>query len=97
MRLALLAAPILLLACRAMALDGQVRIHDPSTVVQCQGKYYTWGTGGGLPGLRRRLDLASGRQGLSERHGPRRHSRRRPFLHVCRGEQSGATEGGHQS
>ena len=47
MRLALLAAPILLLACRAMALDGQVRIHDPSTVVQCQGKYYTWGTGGG--------------------------------------------------
>jgi len=47
MRLALLAAPILLLAWRAMALDGQVRIHDPSTVVQCQGKYYTWGTGGG--------------------------------------------------
>ena len=28
------------------ALDGEVRIHDPSTVVQCNGKYYTYGTGG---------------------------------------------------
>lgn len=28
------------------ALDGQVRIHDPSTLMLCNGKYYTWGTGG---------------------------------------------------
>ena len=30
----------------ALALDGQVGIHDPSTIVQCDGKFYTWGTGG---------------------------------------------------
>ena len=30
----------------ALALDGEPYIHDPSTVVQCDGKYYTWGTGG---------------------------------------------------
>ena len=28
------------------ALDGQVGIHDPSTIVLCDGKYYTYGTGG---------------------------------------------------
>lgn len=31
----------------ALALDGQVGIHDPSTVVVDNGKYYTYGTGGG--------------------------------------------------
>ena len=30
-----------------MALDGEPYIHDPSTVLQCDGKYYTFGTGGG--------------------------------------------------
>src|ERR1019366_223931 len=30
----------------ALALDGEPFIHDPSTVVECGGKYYTWGTGG---------------------------------------------------
>jgi arabinan endo-1,5-alpha-L-arabinosidase len=42
-------APLLLLAAlaaSAFALDGQVGIHDPSTIVQCDGKYYVWGTGG---------------------------------------------------
>ena len=29
-----------------LALDGQIGIHDPSTVVRCNGKYYTYGTGG---------------------------------------------------
>lgn len=29
-----------------LALDGQVGIHDPSTIVFCNGKYYTYGTGG---------------------------------------------------
>jgi arabinan endo-1,5-alpha-L-arabinosidase len=30
----------------ALALDGQFGIHDPSTPVLCDGKYYTYGTGG---------------------------------------------------
>ncbi len=28
------------------ALTGQIGIHDPSTVIFCDGKYYTYGTGG---------------------------------------------------
>jgi hypothetical protein len=33
----------------ALALDGEPYIHDPSTVTQCDGKFYTFGTGrGGL-------------------------------------------------
>ena len=47
MKLGSFTAATLLLACQAMALDGQIGIHDPSTIVQCDGKYYTWGTGGG--------------------------------------------------
>ena len=39
-------ATVLALATIAFALDGQVGIHDPSTVVLCDGKYYTYGTGG---------------------------------------------------
>jgi arabinan endo-1,5-alpha-L-arabinosidase len=31
---------------QASALDGEPFIHDPSTVLQCDGKYYCWGTGG---------------------------------------------------
>ncbi len=30
-----------------LALDGQIQIHDPSTIIQCNGRYYTYGTGGG--------------------------------------------------
>ena len=37
---------ILMLASSAFALDGRVGIHDPSTVTECEGKYYVWGTGG---------------------------------------------------
>src|SRR6266498_1315683 len=40
------AAAIFALSSRAFALDGQVQIHDPSTIVQCDGKFYTYGTGG---------------------------------------------------
>ena len=29
-----------------LALDGDIGIHDPSTVTLCDGKYYTYGTGG---------------------------------------------------
>ena len=28
------------------ALDGQIGIHDPSTVIFCDGKFYIYGTGG---------------------------------------------------
>jgi arabinan endo-1,5-alpha-L-arabinosidase len=31
----------------ARALDGEPYIHDPSTIMECDGKYYTFGTGGG--------------------------------------------------
>jgi arabinan endo-1,5-alpha-L-arabinosidase len=31
----------------ALALDGEPYIHDPSTIMECEGKYYTFGTGGG--------------------------------------------------
>ena len=30
----------------ALALNGEPYIHDPSTVLECDGKYYCWGTGG---------------------------------------------------
>jgi arabinan endo-1,5-alpha-L-arabinosidase len=43
-KLALVA--IVIVSSIAFALDGQIGIHDPSTIVQCDGKYYTWGTGG---------------------------------------------------
>ncbi|HZQ45384.1 MAG TPA: arabinan endo-1,5-alpha-L-arabinosidase, partial [Verrucomicrobiae bacterium] len=47
MKSLVLASTILSVASPLLALDGQVGIHDPSTVVQCDGKWYTWGTGGG--------------------------------------------------
>lgn len=31
------------------ALEGEVGIHDPSTVIASGGRFYTYGTGGGLP------------------------------------------------
>jgi arabinan endo-1,5-alpha-L-arabinosidase len=41
-----LPAIVLAVASIALALDGQIGIHDPSTVVMCNGKFYTYGTGG---------------------------------------------------
>ncbi len=46
MKLCILAVVILGMASRVFALDGQVQIHDPSTVVRCEGKFHTYGTGG---------------------------------------------------
>jgi arabinan endo-1,5-alpha-L-arabinosidase len=37
------------LALPANALDGEILIHDPSTVTAHAGRYYTYGTGNGLP------------------------------------------------
>ena len=45
MKYALLAT-VAALASLVFALDGQIGIHDPSTVARCNGKYYTYGTGG---------------------------------------------------
>jgi arabinan endo-1,5-alpha-L-arabinosidase len=45
--LTLLAAAMLALP--ALALDGEVTIHDPSTVISESGRYYTYGTGNGIP------------------------------------------------
>ena len=45
-RILVVALSMLLLGSPTLALDGQVGIHDPSTIVQCDGKFYTWGTGG---------------------------------------------------
>jgi len=39
--------PFLWLSSPALALDGEPYIHDPSTVMPCDGKYYAFGTGGG--------------------------------------------------
>jgi arabinan endo-1,5-alpha-L-arabinosidase len=42
----IIAIALLSLALPAFALEGQVGIHDPSTIMKCGGKYYTYGTGG---------------------------------------------------
>lgn len=49
--LRLAAAAALLFLAPVLALDGQPGIHDPSTVIVQDGKYYTYGTGAGLPAL----------------------------------------------
>lgn len=37
----------IILAGTATAQVGRPFIHDPSTIMECEGKYYTFGTGGG--------------------------------------------------
>jgi arabinan endo-1,5-alpha-L-arabinosidase len=43
------AAAVVLLVAPLLALDGQPGLHDPSTVIVQDGKYYVYATGGGLP------------------------------------------------
>ena len=40
---------IIFILCNTFAFsqEGEPYIHDPSTVILCDGKYYTFGTGGG--------------------------------------------------
>jgi hypothetical protein len=38
-----------MLALPVYALDGDILIHDPSTIVADGGRYYTYGTGNGIP------------------------------------------------
>ena len=45
----LLLCVVVTLAPRTNALDGDILIHDPSTVTAYAGRYYTFGTGNGLP------------------------------------------------
>ena len=40
-------AAALLMSLTSQAQTGQPYIHDPSTIAECDGKYYTFGTGGG--------------------------------------------------
>jgi arabinan endo-1,5-alpha-L-arabinosidase len=47
LRAAISTALLLGLSSPALAQAGQPYIHDPSTIIQCDGKYYTFGTGGG--------------------------------------------------
>jgi arabinan endo-1,5-alpha-L-arabinosidase len=35
------------LVATTFALDGQINMHDPSTIILCDGKFYTFATGGG--------------------------------------------------
>ena len=47
-KLLLVLAAVLPIASPAFALDGQIQIHDPSTILQCDGKHYTYRTGRAL-------------------------------------------------
>ena len=40
---------LVLNAAAVLALDGAIYIHDPSTIVKCDGRYYVFGTGRGIP------------------------------------------------
>ena len=48
-RLYALAATAVLLVSPLLALDGDTGMHDPSTVIVHDGKFYAYGTGNGLP------------------------------------------------
>lgn len=49
MRHRILLVATLLLGAPLLALDGQPGMHDPSTVVMQDGRFYSYGTGAGLP------------------------------------------------
>jgi len=49
MKFRCVAAAMLLLVVPAFALDGAPGMHDPSTVIQADGKFYVYATGNGLP------------------------------------------------
>jgi arabinan endo-1,5-alpha-L-arabinosidase len=48
-RISIAVAAVCALVVPLVALDGQPGMHDPSTVIVENGKYYVYGTGGGLP------------------------------------------------
>jgi arabinan endo-1,5-alpha-L-arabinosidase len=69
MKLLALALTLLSFVVPALALDGQIQIHDPSTIIQCDGKYYTYGTGGSClvseDGWTWRREVTSARRGMA--------------------------------
>lgn len=48
-RFCVAAAATLVAIAPALALDGEPAMHDPSTVLQADGKFYVYATGNGLP------------------------------------------------
>ncbi len=68
MKIAFLATAVVF-ASPAFALDGQIGIHDPSTIVQCNRKFYVYGTGGSslvsYDGWTWRASVAPPRRGLA--------------------------------
>ena len=46
-RLSVVCCLLSVVCCPLLAQSGAPNIHDPSTIVECDGKYYTFGTGGG--------------------------------------------------
>ena len=48
-RLGFFLAILGLSATPVFAIDGMIGVHDPSTVVVCDGNYYSFGTGRGIP------------------------------------------------
>ncbi len=46
-RLSVVCCLLSVVCCPLLAQSGAPYIHDPSTIVECDGKYYTFGTGGG--------------------------------------------------
>lgn len=49
MRFGLAAAAMRLALASAPALDGEPGLHDPSTVIEANGRFYVYATGNGLP------------------------------------------------
>ena len=46
MKLRIRTVALFALGSSALALDGPIGIHDPSTLIQCDGRFYVYGTGG---------------------------------------------------
>jgi arabinan endo-1,5-alpha-L-arabinosidase len=46
MKFCFLTAALIAVALPVFALDGTTRTHDPTTIMLCNGKYYSYGTGG---------------------------------------------------
>ena len=46
---AIVATAVVLATWPLLALDGVVRMHDPSTIIRADGKFYVYATGNGLP------------------------------------------------
>jgi arabinan endo-1,5-alpha-L-arabinosidase len=69
MKVPALAATLLSFPGAALALDGQIQIHDPSTIIRCEGQYYTFGTGGSClvsrDGWNWQRGLAPARRGMA--------------------------------